>query len=48
MVKQADLVNSVAHHDGVPLAELLLALLAPQTGVTHLGRNSVITRWVMS
>ena len=37
MVKQTDLVNSVADHDGVPLADLLVTRPISETRVTHLG-----------
>ena len=36
MVKQTDLVNSVADHDGVPLADLLVTRPISETRVTHL------------
>ena len=39
MVKRTDLVNSVADHDGVPLADLLVTLLAFLTRVAHLGED---------
>ena len=38
MVERTDLVNSVADHDGAPLADLLVTLLASLTRVAHLGR----------
>ena len=41
MVKQTDLVNSVADHDGVPLTDLLVTCLASLTRVAHLGEGEV-------
>ena len=37
MVKRTDLVNSVADHDGVPLADLLVTRVSLTRG-THLGK----------
>ena len=41
MVKQSDLVNSVADHDGVPLTDLLVTLV-PLTRGTHLGEDHIV------
>ena len=39
MVKQTDLVNSVADHNGVPLTDLLVTFLAFLTRVAYLGED---------